>query len=94
MRTTLPLSPSPPLLVPHKKSKHFGIEWAFFKEAVELKEISPVIVSTDEQPADMMTKSLVSGKFQVFRDMVMGDPILQDHFGSENYWSHILLSLV
>ena len=25
----------------------------------------------------------VVGKFQVFRDMVMGDPILQDYFSSE-----------
>ena len=44
--------------VPHKKSKHFAIEWAFFKEAVELKEIAPVFVSTDLQPTDMMTKAL------------------------------------
>ena len=45
---------------PHKKSKHFNIEWAFFKEAVELKEIAPVFVSIDLRPADMMTKALLS----------------------------------
>ena len=65
---------------PHKKSKHFGIEWAFFKESVELKEISPVHVSTDQQPADMLTKALVSSKFAEFRDMVMGAQDLQAHF--------------
>ena len=32
--------------VPHKRSKHFGIEWAFFKQTVELGEIKPVYVST------------------------------------------------
>jgi hypothetical protein len=68
---------------PHKKSKHFGIEWAFFKESVEMKEITPVYVSTDEQPADMMTKSLLDKKFNYFRDMVMGGDILQSHFNSK-----------
>ena len=58
---------------PHKKSKHFGIEWAFFKEAVELKEIAPIFVSADLQPADMTTKALLSPKFSLFRDIMMGE---------------------
>ena len=29
---------------PHKKSKHFGIEWAYFKEAVQHGEIEPIYV--------------------------------------------------
>ena len=57
---------------PHKKSKHFGIEWAFFKESVELKEVSLTHVSTDMQAADMLAKSLLSEKFPKFRDMVIG----------------------
>ena len=72
------------LSTPHKRSKHFGIEWSFFKESVEKGEIIPVYVSTDEQPADMLTKSLTSQKYTVFRDMVMGGRDLQQHFDKSN----------
>ena len=66
--------------VPHKRSKHFGIEWAIFKEAVEEKEVFPVYVSTNEQHADILTKPLISKKFIHFRDYVMGNEQLQQHF--------------
>ena len=65
---------------PHKRSKHFGIEWAYFKECVELQELTIVHVSTEEQPADMLTKPLTSKKFTYFRDMVMGGEKLQTYF--------------
>src|SRR4051794_34237753 len=67
-------------LGPHKRSKHFGIEWAYFKECVELGELTVVHVSTEEQPADMLTKSLAAKKFLYFRDIVMGDEKLQSYF--------------
>jgi len=76
---------------PHKKSKHFGIEWAFFKESVELKEIAPVYVSTDQQPADMLTKALLSSKFSEFRDMVQGSQDLQSHFEKMSIVTHSLV---
>jgi hypothetical protein len=66
--------------VPHKRSKHFGIEWCHFKESVELGEIMPTFVPTDEQIADMLTKELPVGKFSKFRDMMMGDDKLQNYF--------------
>ena len=66
--------------VPHKRSKHFGLEWAIFKEAVALGEVAPVYVSTEDQPADMMTKALPAKKFVYFRDRVMSCDILQKHF--------------
>ena len=75
---------------PHKRSKHFGIEWAFFKESVELGEISPSHVKTDSQPADMLTKSLLSTKFTDFRDMVMGYPDLQTHFNKNEPVTHLV----
>ena len=65
---------------PHKRSKHFGIEWAYFKESVELGEIKAVHISTDQQPADMLTKTLPVKKFLYFRDMIMGGIHLQQHF--------------
>ena len=43
--------------VPHKRSKHFGIEFAFFKQCVTLKEIKLAHLSTEEQPADLLTKT-------------------------------------
>jgi hypothetical protein len=66
--------------IPHKRSKHFGIEFAFFKQSVEMGEISPVFVTTEEQLADMLTKPLIPKKFIYFRDSMMGDKTMQDHF--------------
>ena len=66
--------------LPHKRSKHFGIEFGYFKQSVELGEIFPVFVPTDAQLADMLTKTLPPKKFIYFRDMVMGDAVLQKHF--------------
>ena len=76
------------LSTPHKRSKHFGIEWSFFKESVENREIIPVYVSTDEQPADMLTKALTTNKFAVFREIVMGSQHLQNHFTKNSLVSH------
>ena len=66
--------------LPHKRSKHFGIEFSFFKQSVVLKEIFPVFISTEDQPADMLTKTLHPTKFTKFRDMVMGGDHVQKHF--------------
>ena len=64
----------------HKRSKHFGIEFAYFKQSVEMGEIFPVFVSTDEQLADMLTKPLLPKKFIYFRDAIMGKIDLQNYF--------------
>jgi hypothetical protein len=78
--------------VPHKRSKHFGIEWAFFKESVTLKEINPIFVSTDKQAADMLTKSILTSKFAEFRDMVMGSKQWQEFFDKKNIVTHSRVS--
>jgi hypothetical protein len=75
---------------PHKRSKHFGIEWAFFKQSVAMGEISPVFVPTDQQPADMLTKALLSTKFVDFREMVMGDQHAQAIFEVCKPVTHLL----
>ena len=82
-KTTRPLSLSGVPRYPHKRSKHFGIEWAIFKESVELKELALVHVSTDKQP--------VSAKFVEFRDQVMGDAEKQAHFGEKIFAKIIML---
>jgi hypothetical protein len=76
------LSTNPGVL--HKRSKHFGLEWALFKQCVEFKEILPVFVKTEDQPADMLTKPLGAKKFLRFREMVMGEEKLQKHFDVGN----------
>jgi hypothetical protein len=76
---------------PHKKSKHFGIEWAYFKEAVKHGEIKPEYVPTDLQPADMLTKSLPSNKFILFRDMIMGEETFQNHFNPRMLTTHAVV---
>ena len=77
---TASISMASDLGTPHKRSKHFGIEWAYFKECVELQELTIVHVSTEEQPADMLTKPLTSKKFTYFRDMVIGGEKVQTYF--------------
>jgi hypothetical protein len=69
--------------IPHKRSKHFGIEFAFFKQSVELKEITPVFIPTDDQPADMLTKTLPPAKFVKFRESVMGGEHVQIFFDTK-----------
>ena len=66
--------------VNHKRSKHFGIEFDHFRECVQRQEIQLVHVETDRLTADMLTKSLVGGKFLSFRDSVMGTPREQGQF--------------
>ena len=51
-----------------------------FKQSVELGEIIPEYVPTEEQAADMLTKTLPPAKFIYFREKVMGDSASQSHF--------------
>jgi hypothetical protein len=65
---------------PHKRVKHFDVEWNYAKQAIQLGEAKLVHVGTDDQAADMMTKALPKRQFQKLRDMVMGGPERQTHF--------------
>ena len=71
----------------HKRSKHFGIEWAFFKESVALGEILPVFVPTDQQPADMLTKAIMTNKFAEYGH---GWRKSQAHFDGQKMVTHLL----
>jgi hypothetical protein len=70
--------------VPHKRSKHFGVEFSYFKQSALLGEIKVEYISTEDQPADMLTKCLPAAKFEKFRDSVMGVDRLQRHFDPES----------
>jgi hypothetical protein len=66
--------------MPHKRSKHFDVEWHYFKETVEHGEAKLTHVSTQEQAADMLTKALPAKQFVYLRGKVMGNVAMQAHF--------------
>ena len=63
----------------HKRSKHFGLQFALFRGYVKKKELKLFHVRTGELPADMLTKSLAPLKFSGFRDQILGGALLQNH---------------
>ena len=62
----------------HKKVKHYGLEWSYFKQRVEKKEVEIKYLRTTDQPADILTKPLPIKQFITLRDIVMGDFKLQN----------------
>lgn len=62
-QSALSLSTNP---VYHKRSKHIDVKHHFIREAVANKFISVEYLSTNEMPADVLTKSLVSEKHSKF----------------------------
>lgn len=55
-----------------KLSKHFGLDWDMAREMIERGEMKLVHVPTDNQWADIFTKSLPNTKFGKFRDLILG----------------------
>ena len=64
----------------HKRSKHFGLEFDLFRQYCALGEIKIVYQPTEELVADLLTKPLPKAKFAYFRDQMMGELVLQQHF--------------
>ena len=58
--------------VQHQRSKHIDIRYHFVREVVKSGSLDLYYVPTDENIADMFTKSINSTKFRKFRDLVMG----------------------
>lgn len=52
----------------HKRLKHVDIKYNFVKDLVTNKQIDVKYIRTDEQTADIMTKSLTGDKFVILRD--------------------------
>src|SRR5690606_41606159 len=67
----------------HRRSKHFGIEFDYYRERIELGDIQLLYRETSQLPADMLTKTLKPDKFKEYRDTVMGDRTLQHTFLTE-----------
>ena len=60
-----------------KRSRHFAISFYKLKDDIEHGEMELVTTPTDQNEADMFTKSLGQQKFVRFRDQIMGDNDLQ-----------------
>lgn len=54
----------------HDRSKHIDISYHFIIECVEKKEIVIKHVSTEEQRADVLTKSMSTTKFERMRALL------------------------
>ena len=52
----------------HDRSKHIEIRYHFIHDYVQRWAVELQYISTDEQVADILTKSLGRGKFVFFRD--------------------------
>ena len=49
----------------HRRTKHIDIKYNFIREEVEMKWITLIKIVTEDNPTDMMTKSLPYAKFSV-----------------------------
>jgi ATP sulfurylase len=54
-------------LVFHDRSKHIEIKYHFIRDCVQRGAVKLEYISTDEQVADILTKSLPRGKHVYFR---------------------------
>ena len=62
----------------HNQSKHIEIRYHFIRDCVQQGAVKLEYISTDEQVADILTKSLPRGKHVYFRDKmgVVGNTFL------------------
>ena len=54
------------------RTKHMNVQWHHFRHYVDTKEITIHAIKSEDQPADMMTKSIPLGLLQKFRYIIMG----------------------
>ena len=57
-------------LVFHARSKHIELRHHFIRDFVQKEEIQLEFISTNEQPADMLTNPITIDKFLKFRNML------------------------
>ena len=54
------------------RTKHISIKWNHFIEHIKLVTPKKVYIETNEQQADIMTKSLSKPQFKYLRKQIMG----------------------
>ena len=57
-------------LVYHDTTKHVEMRYHYVRDMVQTRAVELQFVPTDEQVADVLTKSLVRGKFEGFQKML------------------------
>lgn len=55
----------------HKRTKHIDVRYHFIREKYEDQLFDLEFVSTDEQVADIFTKGLLRGRFELLRSLIM-----------------------
>ena len=48
----------------HERTKHIDVKLHFIREVVETGAVRVVKIASKDKPADMLTKSLLRGKFE------------------------------
>jgi len=54
----------------HNKTKHFKVKFFFLREVQQSGEVKLVYCRSEDQLADMFTKSLQAGRFEVLRKKI------------------------
>ena len=54
----------------HERTKHIDVKLHFIRDVIESEKVKVEKVSTEENPADMFTKSLSSVKFKHCLDLI------------------------
>ena len=54
----------------HERTKHIDIRFHFIRDVIEAKKVQVVNIASEENPADMLTKSLPRTKFKQCLDLV------------------------
>jgi hypothetical protein len=66
--------------VNHGRTRHFDLEWDICRECILLKEMTLFWISTENQWADLNTKSLPAAVFKRHVHAIMGSDEFQNHF--------------
>jgi hypothetical protein len=62
----------------HDRSKHIEIKYHYIRDMVQKGALRLQYVATDEQVADVLTKSLSRTKFEYFRDKLSIVPLQRE----------------
>jgi hypothetical protein len=58
----------------HGRMKHLDLRWFWLRDQVTLGVITPMFVSTENMPADLLTKAMSRVKVERFRRMMGIEP--------------------
>ena len=59
--------------VQHQRAKHIDLQYHFVRAKVRDGDVKLVYRDTEHMAADLLTKCLASERFQMLRDMMVGD---------------------